>query len=403
MLKKKLKILRIFSRLNIGGPSYHVINLTDGLKDYNYETKLVVGQCAPWEGDLSFYAREKKVSPVVLPCFSYRISPLNDVITFFQLLFIILKEKPDVVHTHTFKAGALGRVAAFLGRTPVIVHTYHGHLLNNYWSGWKIFTLKSIEKALGALSDVCIGVSHQVSSDLINAGVVKKEKMKTVELGFDFNYLNHEMQSPSTLRKMLHIDRNQFVFGTACRLVPIKDIELLLRASVPALLETNNSHLVIVGQGPEKEFLIQLMHELTLSHEQIKSRIHFMNWITPFQRELKDFNLYICSSKNEGTSVSVIEAMIAKVPVISTSVGGMPDLLEHGKSGILLKTNGTDELTNEIVKAYDLFQNGKSSDVDLHALKLKTQVRFGEARLSQEIDRIYADCFKAKGLQLERQ
>jgi glycosyltransferase involved in cell wall biosynthesis len=397
--KKKFKVVRIFSRLNIGGPSYHVINLADRLQDYSCETTLVVGRTSEWEGNLISYAKTKKIQPIFINSFLAQISPLNDLISFFRILVLLLKIKPDIVHTHTFKAGLIGRIAAWISGVPILIHTYHGHLLNNYWSGWKLWILKTIESSLSKISDRCISVSTQVSQDLVLAGVVPEYKMKTVSLGFDFSYLKNELESDSTLRKKLQIPPDHFVFGTACRLVPIKNIQLLVEASVKCLTEFQNSHLVIVGQGPEKKNLIALAQALTQNEPNLLKRIHFMDWIVPFQRELKDFNFYVCCSKNEGTSVSVIEALIAQVPVVSTAVGGMPDLLNSGEYGELITPGSVDELSNAICKKILKFNDRSNLKETSNLEKISKEVSnlYSESHLAKNTFDIYRECLIEKG------
>lgn len=400
LIKKNFKIVRIFSRLNIGGPSYHVINLADRMQDYYFETTLVVGQTSNWEGNLISYAQTKKIQPVVLKCFSAAISPVNDLISFFKIFILLIKVKPDIVHTHTFKAGFIGRLAAFCALVPIRVHTYHGHLINNYWAGWKLWILKTIEKNLSRITDACIGVSPQVGADLIKAGVISASKMKTVSLGFDFSYLNDEIQAPSTIRKGLNIPQGDFVFGTACRLVPIKNISLLIESSVDILKEHKNSHLVIVGQGPEKKLLLEQANLLTAANETLLDRMHFLDWIIPFQRELKDFDFYVCCSKNEGTSVSVIEALIAEVPVVSTAVGGMPDLLNHGAYGELIPPGSAIDLTNSIRKEIASHHISKSQEKceKLKSISQKITALYNEKTLAENTYAIYKDILIKKGL-----
>lgn len=403
LTKKNLKIVRIFSRLNIGGPSFHVVNLADRMQDYNFETTLVVGKTEPWEGHLESYAQSKNVTPIFLNSFSAKISPVNDFVTFFKILFLLIQIKPDIVHTHTFKSGLLGRVAAFLARVPVRVHTYHGHLINNYWSGWKLWILKSIEKSLALITDMCLGVSPQVGTDLIAAGVISPDKMKTVSLGFDFSYLNKEMASSATIRKTLNIPHEDFVFGTACRFVPIKNIGLLIKSSVELLKNMSQAHLVLVGEGPEKESLIQLADQLTGNQPDIRRRIHFLNWIVPFQRELKDFNYYVCCSKNEGTSVSVIEALISKVPVVSTAVGGMPDLLKNGEYGELVKPDSIDELSQCLIRQAQRHFKLQSQENQLQLNRISEEVSsiYNEQTLAQNMYEIYKDILMSKGYELK--
>ncbi len=384
-----IKLVRLFSRLNIGGPSYHVVNLNQGLNKYGYESTLIVGRNADWEGNLISYAMTKEVKPYFINEFGATISIKADFISFLKLYFYLKKNKPIILHTHTFKAGLLGRLAGKLARVPIIVHTYHGHLLNNYWSGLKLLILKTIEKNLSFITDISIGVSDQVSIDLINAGIVKKEKMKTIELGFDFDYLEAEINSESTLRKKLNIPEDHFVFGSACRLVPIKNMEFLILSSIEILIKNPKMHLVIIGEGPDKLKIQTLRKEAVLKFPLLTNQIHLVDWIVPFQRELKDFNLYICCSKNEGTSVSVIEALISEVAVASTNVGGMPSLLNFGHFGDLFESENSTQLIDIINTKYNFFEMKEFDNEKLKSISLSIKNRFNEKRLCYEMDMLY--------------
>ena len=397
-----IKLVRLFSRLNIGGPSYHVVNLNQGLIEHGYDSNLVVGRTNPWEGNLVSYANEKNVQPYFINEFGATISVYNDFLTFIKLLVYFKKNKPTILHTHTFKAGLLGRIAGKLAGIPVIVHTYHGHLLNNYWSGLKLFILKTIEKNMSLITDVSIGVSAQVSADLVEAGIVLSSKMQTVELGFDFNYLQNEINAKSTLRKKLNIPVEHFVFGSACRLVPVKNMELLINSSINLLVENEKMHLIIVGEGPEKQKICSIKEKAEAKFPRLVKQIHLVDWIVPFQRELKDFDLYICSSRNEGTSVSVIEAMISEVAVASTQVGGMPSLLNDGEYGDLYQSENSVELISVIKKHYELFTTNdlvkEKQNEKLQKIALKIRNQFDVKRLCVETDIIYKNILLKKGL-----
>lgn len=383
-MKSQKKIFRLFSRLNVGGPALHVVNLAAGLQAKGYETTLVVGLPDASEGSMEYYAHEKGVDLLTLKSFRTSISPLNDFITVVKLFQLFRKERPDIVHTHTFKAGLLGRLAAILARVPTKVHTYHGHLLTGYANGYKIKILIFIEKMLGLFTNRLITVSEQVAHDLSVAKIASREKFAVVELGFDIPRLMSEIKMEPQLRQQLNIPADAKVAGIVGRLVPIKSVDLFLNALAPLLKIEKNLHLVIIGDGKERHAL----EEIARSYDANLDRIHFTGWRKPAARDLRDLDVCVCSSKNEGTSVAIIEAIIAGVPVVSTNVGGMHDLLDNGKWGTLIDYDA--------IKLKEAVQSVIDGSIDGEQLKNASNYfieRFSSERLYNEIDNLYQNIF----------
>ena len=380
MLQKN--IFRLFSRLNVGGPSLHVVNLAVGLKEFGYTTQLIVGRPDPSEGSMSYYADQVGAEYAVIESFCAAISPWKDLKTLFKLILLFRRECPEIVHTHTFKAGLLGRIAAKLTGVPVIVHTYHGHLLSGYSTDWKIKILIRIETFLGKISHRLVTVSRQVADDLVLAGVAPRSKFKVIELGFDLANLKKVLQLPSRLRDELGIGQSSLVVGVVGRLVPVKAVDFFLRALAPLLRDMADLHLVIIGDGSERAALEILAAQL---HPE-KTRIHFTGWRNPAACDFKALNVCVCSSLNEGTSVSIIEAVIAGVPVVSTRVGGMSDLLENGRWGRMVNQ---DEAELRCAVRETLFDRNPTPNA--HMASDFFSRRFSSTRLINEIDALYRD------------
>ncbi len=380
-MRSQKKIFRLFSRLNVGGPSLHVVNLSVGLKAYGFDTTLVVGTPCLSEGSMEYYAHERKANLLTIKTFIAPISPIKDFITFCRLVYLFLTERPEIVHTHTFKAGLLGRLAAFVARVPVVVHTYHGHLLTGYRSSWKTRPLIWVETFLALLSDRLICVSPQVARDLIKAGISDPSKFNIIELGFDMAGLLKNLAQPSTLREELNILPTDKVVGIVGRLVPIKSVELCLEAMAP-LLQDKKLHLVIIGDGSERAALEKIAKELKLSPTQV----HFCGWRIPVHQDLKALDVCVCSSKNEGTSVSIIEAIVAGVPVVSTNVGGMGDLLAQGRLGQLV-----DYDAHSLRQGISHVLSDPLARERAKAASEEFQVRFSDKRLIADIYQVYSE------------
>jgi glycosyltransferase involved in cell wall biosynthesis len=327
------------------------------------------------------WARSEGVNLKLIPTFQAAISIFKDAPTFFKLVFIFWKQKPDLVHTHTFKAGLLGRLAAWITGVPLIVHTYHGHLLSGYWGKTKTNLVSNAEKWLARITTKTIAVSSQVASDLISQGIVPQNKMSVIELGFDIPKLESQLLEKATLRTDLGLTQDDELVGVVGRLVPVKGIDLFLEALIPLLEARPKLHLAIIGDGAERQKYEQYVKKSGAK------RVHFCGWRNPVVPDLKDLDVCVCSSRNEGTSVSIIEAVIAKVPIVSTNVGGMSDLLESGKWGELVPRNEL-ALRNAVVKVLEQ----RKDLAFIEKLKEASEFfkkRFSTDRLVDEVNALY--------------
>ncbi len=340
---RPMRIARIIGRLNVGGPAQHAISLTAGLDPARFVTTLITGVGERDEGDLSAEARARGVQPVVIRELGPRIQLGRDFLALGKLVRLLGRLRPDLVHTHTAKAGALGRVAARLAGVPIIVHTFHGHVLEGYFSPSRTRLFLQIERALARITHRIITVSPRVRHDLLAKGIGRPEQVEVVPLGLDLARFQHGPVSPPRLREKLAIPPDAPLLGIVGRLVPIKDHPTLFQAL--ALLQTHGPapHLIVAGDGERREALKRLAQDLGLA-----SRIHFLGWRNDLEAILGELDVVICCSKNEGTPVALIEAMAAGVPVLSTDVGGVGDLIVHGETGWLVPSGNPSALARGI-------------------------------------------------------
>ena len=340
---RSMRIARIIARLNVGGPAQHAIFLTVGLDPARFMTTLITGVGEPDEGDLSAEARARGVEPVVIPELGPRIHPGRDFLALGKLVRLLRRLRPDLVHTHTAKAGALGRVAARLAGVPIIVHTFHGHVLEGYFSPSLTRLFLQIERALARITDRIITVSPRVRHDLLARGIGRPEQVEVVPVGLDLARFLGGPGSPARLREKLAIASDAPLLGIVGRLVPIKDHPTLFQALALLQADAPSPHLIVVGDGERREALKRLAQDLGLA-----SRIHFLGWRNDLEAILGELDVVICSSKNEGTPVALIEAMAAGVPVLSTDVGGVGDLIVHGENGWLVPSGNPSALARGI-------------------------------------------------------
>lgn len=317
---KKIKILRIIARLNIGGPAIHTVLLTAYLDKSRFEQTLVTGRVSADEGDMSYYALAHNVEPYVIAELKRDLNVVSDLIAFKKIYALIGKEKPDIVHTHTAKAGALGRLAAALygslsGRRIILIHTFHGHILNGYFNTAANKCFAFIEKVLALATYRIITVSDSVKNELISLGIAKKEKVQVIPLGFE---LEAFLGIPHAQKK------DTLNIGIVGRLVPIKNHRLFLEAAakVVTLRPDHKIRFSIIGDGQLRRELEELTQRLNLD-----KIVRFLGWETNLEKTYSELDVVALTSLNEGTPVSVIEAMASARPVIATNVGGVADLL----------------------------------------------------------------------------
>ncbi len=332
-----MKILRIIARLNVGGPARHVVWLTDRLKPFGYQTTLVAGTVPDGEEDMSYFATDNGVEPLYLREMSRELSA-KDVVSLFKIFRILRRERPDVVHTHTAKAGTVGRIAAFaykwltLGtiignpRKLKVVHTFHGHVFHSYYGKQKTRVFLMIERALAAFATDQIVVISDQQLDEINGrfGVGRREQFAVVPLGMELEPFARSDEKRRSARSVFSTTDDHFVVGFSGRLTEIKDIPLLL-AAAKVSVDTEpelNFRFVIMGDGSLRNDLESLANDLGISNA-----ITFLGSRSDVADLLSGLDAFALTSKNEGTPLSLIEAMAAGVPVVSTRVGGVRDLL----------------------------------------------------------------------------
>ncbi len=329
---KPAKVIRIIARLNVGGPAKHVVWLTAGLDKSRYDTLLVAGRVPPGEGDMGYFAEGSGVAPYFIPEMSREIS-IKDAATVWKLYKLFRGEKPDLVHTHTAKAGTVGRVAGLLYSwfTPRrqrcrFVHTYHGHIFHSYYGALKTRLFVAIERLLAWLiTDRIVVVSEQQRSEICTKFKVGKEKQfRVIPLGLDLEIFSHSSERRQKFREELGITEDVILVGIVGRLTEIKNHRLFLEAVSEFKRQFGAQHVrfVIIGDGLLRHSLEQQCRSLALTDDVI------------FAGERNDpeyfypaLEIVALTSMNEGTPLTLIEAMANARVVISTRVGGVVDLL----------------------------------------------------------------------------
>ncbi|MCP4745082.1 MAG: glycosyltransferase family 4 protein [Desulfobacteraceae bacterium] len=325
---KKIKIIRIVSRLNIGGPSVHCSILSKGLNNKQFQSKLVAGSISRDEGDMSYLINANGLL-IKIPELQREINFLKDIKAFLKITRIIFREKPDIVHTHMAKAGAISRASVFVcnlvfNRKIKTVHTYHGHVLSDYFGPLKSWFFIWVEKVLSKSTDAIISLSSTQKWELSKKyKLTSDDKIHTINLGFDLTRFVNTNEK-GLIRKSLGLNDKTILIGIVGRLVPIKNHFLFLDSAkkIKEKYPDKPIKFLIVGDG---ELRYQL--EAYAFDSGIRDSVIFYGWAKKMEDIYTDIDILLLTSNNEGTPVSIIEAMASSVPVITTGVGGVKDLL----------------------------------------------------------------------------
>jgi len=387
--KSRVKIVRIIARLNIGGPALHVVNLNKGLSSDRFESLLVTGSPNPVEGSLLDYAQENGVRPLIIPEMVGEASLRpRDIKAFFRLYRIFQMERPQIVHTHTAKAGFLGRLAARLAGVPCIVHTYHGHVLNGYYGPAKSWLLKLMERGLARITDRLVAVSELVKEDLITYGVAPPEKISVIPLGFDLKPFFDCRSLKGEFRRELGLDLDDTLVGILGRIVPIKNHRLFLESAARVVEQDSTVRFVIVGDGILKVELEGYAQDLHISEQVI-----FTGWRRDLPRIYADLDVLVVSSNNEGTPVSAIEAMASGCPVVATRVGGLPDIIKDGETGYLVPARQSQPLAAAIVR---VIENAQAAEQMGRSGRFSVKEKFSLDRLVSDTEALYEELLGPK-------
>jgi glycosyltransferase involved in cell wall biosynthesis len=330
-MSNRLRVLRVIARLNIGGPAVHATLLTERLDPTRYDSRLVTGIEDPREGNyLDLYSRSVS-GLVVLPELGREIQGWSDLKAITRLIRLMREFRPHIVHTHTAKAGTVGRLAARLARVPLVVHTYHGHVLHSYFSSAKTRFFLAIERWLARRTDRLLTVSERVRQELLDLGVGSPKRLTVIPLGLELDRFLTCESLRGQLRAELGTGPETLLVGIVARLVPIKRHEWFLEAAVKVTQRYPGCQFLLVGDGERRQELEEFVRQLGLD-----GQVRFLGWQRDLERIYADLDLVALTSANEGSPVSLIEAMAAGRPVVSTRVGGVPDLVENGVAGLLV-------------------------------------------------------------------
>jgi len=404
-----IKVLRVISRMNIGGPSIHVKLLQEGLDRNRFHSMLLTGKISQQEGDMSYILNSEIQNVLYIPELQREVQISNDLKAFFKILKIINKKKPQIVHSHTAKAGTLARSSVLLynvlfWQNIKTLHTFHGHVFKGYFDKKTSTFFTFAERLLAQFTDVIIAISQTQRKELVyQYHIAKDSKFKTIRLGFNLSHFLNNSNLQGQFKKELNIEKDCILVGIIGRLVPIKNHIMFLKAArlLIAQLPELKLKFLIIGDGELKDELKTYCAENDLSHH-----VHFCGWVKNIPYVYADLDIVALTSINEGTPVSIIEAMSASVPIITTDAGGIKDLLGEinilpssdgfkiCERGVLLPQNNAQSLANGVKFILDNLDFVKKSIVS--NAKTFAIENYHKERLIGEIESLYARLMNKK-------
>ena len=392
-MAEKIKIFRLMTRLNIGGPAIQGAILTNAFNNEKFESVLVAGVMERGEEQMDFLLSKYGVKPIFIPKLKREIRPLADIVSLYRICKLMKQYRPDIVHTHTAKAGFLGRVAAFFVRVPIRVHTFHGHTFYGYFNSLKNSMFLFVERVLAKLTNAIIAISPLQHKDITETyKVTKKDKCEIIPLGLDLDdYLRINFFPKH--KENIGLKNEDIVIGTVGRITEIKNHKLFLDIAQifydSDIAKNISVKFILIGGGELKDEIESYKNKLGL-----KDKVFLTGWQKNMTKIYSAMDIFVLTSKNEGTPISMIEAMASGIPAVSTEVGGVADVLIDNETGYLVNDFDKKDFVKKLIKLI--------SDKDLRERMGKTardsvKNKFSKGRLIRDINILYEKLIKERG------
>jgi glycosyltransferase involved in cell wall biosynthesis len=393
------RVLRIINRLNLGGPTFNAAYLTKYLAP-DFDTLLVSGMKDAAEESSEFIVKNLDLHPVYMPEMYRELNPFRDYKSYYKLRKIIDEFKPDIVHTHAAKAGAVGRLAAIHSGVPVILHTFHGHVFHSYFGSVKTRMFLEIERYLAKRTTKIIALSELQCNELVNDfKIAPQDKFAIVPLGFDLNKFETDKdQKRKKFRKEYNVADDEIAIGIIGRLVPIKNHELFLQAlAIIKRKTTTKIRVFIIGDGEQRSNIETLAKTLNLPFNNNNlaepNFLTFTSWIKDIDVSNAGLDIIALTSKNEGTPVSLIEAQASGKPIVSTAVGGIENIVLPNITALLSGKEDVDGFAQNLLL---LIENDKLRAKMSKAGSDFVREKFSYLRLCKDMKDLYISLISQK-------
>ena len=379
---RAVKVVRIVTRLSIGGVLHHITNLMCGLDPTKYEQQLVCGVEGAGERSMRHQICGRGATPIVIPQLvgNPRLN-ISDGRAFAYILRLLRLQRPAIVHTHTSKAGLVGRVAARLTGVPIIVHTFHGLVLRGHYGPLKSNGVRAVERWLSGFSDRLIAISNEDKTGLLAYRIAPTHKIEVIPLGLELDHFIHSRKRRGVLHRELGLNSTSKLIGIVGRIAPVKNHRLFFDAMVRVLAGCATTHVVVVGDGDLRTAMERYVREIGIAN-----RVSFLGWRHDLPQVYTDLDVVVISSNNEGTPVTAIEAMAAGRPVVATRVGGLPDIISDGETGYLVAPGNIEQLAAAVER---VLRHGESMDRLRDKARQSVEHKFTVERLATDIDSLY--------------
>ena len=378
-----IRVVHIITRMCQGGAQENTYLTVKYLMKKNFHVDLICDRLSKGERNIKFPL--KSINLIYLPSLVREINPLKDLIAFLKIYKILKNGKYDIVHTHTSKAGVLGRIAAKLAKVPVIIHTPHGHIFYGYFPKFwtKIFIL--IERFLAKFTDAIITLSEKSKEEHLQNGIGKESQYVSIISGIEVEKYIKENFENRNFRKRLNIDEGKFVVGCASRLVPIKGIRYLIESM--KFLD-DKFVLLIAGDGEERNFLEKLVREYGL-----EKRVYFLGMLNDLREFLANIDVFVLPSLNEGMGRVLVEAGVMEKPSIATKVGGIPEVVIDGETGFLVSPGSGQEIAEKLKY---LEKNPFLVKIMGRKAKIYVKSKFSAKIMCEKIESLYYNILERK-------
>ena len=381
------RVLRIITRLNVGGPSTHVLIADAGLRERGWETLLVHGALEPDEVGISLDGVDLPLR--YLPTLVRPISPIADLRATASLVRIIRAYRPHIIHTHLSKAGLLGRSAAIFSSRAARIHTFHGTVFRGYFGASKSGMVQRAERILGARTDRVLALSERQRDELLAYRIAPAALIEIVPLGLELDRFRGGDRRAA--RAALGIAPRTVAVMALCRLVPVKRIDRMLRAMAVALATAPALRLYVVGDGAERATLERQAADLGIA-----DRVTFAGWSTDAPAWYAAADIVALSSDSEGTPLSLIEAATAGRATVATDVGGVADVVVDGVTGIVVRCEDEAALAEALAR----LGNDAALRARFGAAAPERAVRYAAERLVDDLDSLYRHLLAERGVKL---
>lgn len=330
-----------------------MVNLARGLEPHGFHTRLVAGTLESGEGDMSWYARERGVEPTLLPAIAREVRPVRDLRGLLALRRLFTRERPAIVHTHTAKAGTIGRAAAASAGVPVRIHTFHGHVLGgDYFSGLRTRAFREVERRLARVSSRLVVLTQAQRREMSERlHIADASKFAVIPLGLELARFRQvdARRVRAAARAGLGIGLEERVVGIVGRLVPVKNHELMLDAFARLCrMDGPPWRLLIVGGGEDREEALRGRSRWL----GIEGRVLWLGWRRDLPQIYPVMDVVALTSRDEGTPVALLEALAAGIPVAARAVGGVPEVLGEGRLGELVEEDDPETMAVAVSRAF---------------------------------------------------